>query len=155
VGDWEGDTIVAKDNAGAIVSLVERHSKLTKLFLVSGRNSAEVTAAIIKMLSPIAEKVKTITFDNGKEFSQHKGISEKLKADIYFARPYHSWERGLNEYTNALIRQYCPKSTKFVGVITMEGLQAIEDKLNNRPGKVLGYRTPQEVFDGLCHQLFF
>lgn len=89
--------------------------------------------------------VKTITSDNGREFANHEQIAHALSADFYFARPYHSWERGLNENTNGLVRQYFPKQMKFAPV-TNEQIQAVEDKLNNRPRKTLGYRTPKELF---------
>jgi IS30 family transposase len=148
IGDWEGDTILAKDNAGAIVSMVDRASKLTKLRVVKGRKAAAVTEAIFDIFIPIIDLVKTITLDNGKEFSQQMLISKTLDAGIYFARPYHSWERGLNEHTNGLVRQYLPKSSRFTE-LTPEKLQEIEDKLNDRPRKVLGYQTPREVFNRL------
>jgi len=94
------------------------------------------------ILKPIT---KTITGDNGKEFAYHKQVSEKIKADFYFAHPYSSWERGLNEHTNGLIRQYLPKQTDFTQVSKAE-IITIQDKLNHRPRKVLDYRTPYEVF---------
>jgi len=94
------------------------------------------------MTKPIT---KTITSDNGKEFAYHKEVSETLNTDFYFAHPYSSWERGLNEHTNGLIRQYLPKKTDFTQ-ISKEEIITIQDKLNHRPRKVLGYRTPYEVF---------
>jgi IS30 family transposase len=91
--------------------------------------------------------MKTLTFDNGKEFSKHSHLSQKLGIKCYFATPYHSWERGLNEHTNGLIRQYLPKKTEFLR-IRKNKIFEIEDRLNNRPRKVLGYRTPLEVMQG-------
>lgn len=90
------------------------------------------------------EQVQSITFDNGKEFALHEQIEKGLNTDIYFAKPYHSWERGTNENTNKLIRQFLPKSIR-LDMIDDEQIQQIEDNLNNRPRKVLGFRTPLEV----------
>ena len=97
------------------------------------------------MLEPIKAVIKTITSDNGKEFAYHKQVSQLLDTDFYFANPYHSWERGLNEHTNGLIRQYLPKKTDFTQV-SKEDVITIQEKLNHRPRKVLNYRTPYEVF---------
>ena len=99
----------------------------------------------IELLSPLAAKVHTITLDNGKEFCEHEGIAAGLKIRIYFAHPYASWERGLNENTNGLVRQYFPKKYDF-SQITNADVQRVEELLNNRPRKTLGYRTPNEVF---------
>ena len=101
----------------------------------------------INLLTPYREKVFTITSDNGKEFAEHQRISKQLTAKVYFAHPYHSWERGLNENTNGLIRQYFPKNTNFK-TITIKSVQKVMDRLNNRPRKTLGYATPNEVFFG-------
>ncbi len=97
---------------------------------------------------PLASQVQTLTYDNGKEFAQHQRIAKELGADGYFAHPYHSWERGLNENTNGLIRQYFPKGKDLYDVTDVEIL-AVMDKLNNRPRKCLGYKTPNQVFFGL------
>ena len=99
----------------------------------------------IEVLTPLAALVHTITIDNGKEFCEHEQIAAGLQARIYFAHPYASWERGLNENTNGLVRQYFPKKYDFAR-ITDQDLQRVEDLLNNRPRKTLGYRTPNEVF---------
>jgi IS30 family transposase len=101
-------------------------------------------AACVKLLTPLAAKVHTITVDNGKEFCEHELIAASLKARIYFAHPYASWERGLNENTNGLVRQYFPKKYDF-SKITDEELQRVEDLLNNRPRKTLGYLTPNQA----------
>ena len=93
------------------------------------------------------DKVFTITSDNGKEFADHQRISKQLTAKVYFAHPYHSWERGLNENTNGLIRQYFPKNTNFRS-ITVESVRKVMEQLNNRPRKTLDYATPNEVFFG-------
>ena len=103
-----------------------------------------MTDAAFNLLAPY-RKVFAITSDNGKEFAYHKEISNRLKAEVYFAHPYHSWERGLNENTNGLIRQYFPKTVSFE-TITDDHLQMVMDRLNNRPRKTLGFKTPFEVF---------
>jgi len=143
LGDWEADTIIGRNHQAAIVSVVERKSKLTRLKKVA-RNTAElVTDAVTTQLQSLT--VKTITSDNGREFAHHQQIAQSLKTDFYFAHPYHSWERGLNENTNGLVRQYFPKKSEF-SKITERQLKKVEDRLNNRPRKTLGYKTPNEVF---------
>ncbi len=145
VGDWEMDTIIGALHQSAIVSMVERKSKLTKLLKVSRKTAEEVFWAIINKLSPIQRFVLTLTYDNGKEFAWHEKIALLLQAKCYFAKPYHSWERGLNEHTNGLVRQYFPKGTLFENVSGKE-VEQVENDLNNRPRKVLGFKTPLEVF---------
>jgi transposase, IS30 family len=145
IGDFELDTIQSTGHKGAIVSMVDRASKLTKLVKVSSSNAEEVNAAVIERLSPINEFIHTLTADNGKEFARHAQISTTLGVSFFFATPYHSWERGLNEHTNGLVRQYFPKSFSFEG-ITQKDVLVVENLLNNRPRKVLGYQTPEEVF---------
>ena len=144
-GDWEADTIVGARHKGGILSVVERKSKLTRLCKLSTKAAAEMKDQAIELLTPLATKVHTITVDNGKEFCEHKLIAAGLQARIYFAHPYASWERGLNENTNGLVRQYFPKKYDFAKITDQE-LQQVEDRLNNRPRKTLGYKTPNEVF---------
>ncbi len=147
-GDWELDTIIGAEQSGAIVSMVERTSKLTKLVKVSHKSAKKIEGALLKRLKPIKEFVYTLTADNGKEFANHQIVSSELEAGFYFAKPYHSWERGLNEHTNGLVRQYYPKTKRF-NEISTEDLEKVEMLLNNRPRKVLNFETPQEVFDRL------
>ena len=144
-GDWEADTIVGARHKGGILSVVERKSKLTRLRKLTTKAAAEMKDKAIELLAPLATKVHTITVDNGKEFCEHELIAAGLQARIYFAHPYSSWERGLNENTNGLVRQYFPKKYDF-SKITDQELQQVEDRLNNRPRKTLGFRTPNEVF---------
>jgi IS30 family transposase len=144
-GDWEVDTIVGARHKGGILCAVERKSKLTRLRKLATKSAAEMKDNTIAVLAPLAAKVHTITVDNGKEFCEHELIAAGLQARIYFAHPYSSWERGLNENTNGLVRQYFPKKYEFAK-ITVQDLQQVEDLLNNRPRKTLGYRTPNEVF---------
>lgn len=145
LGDWEADTIIGKNHQQAIVSLVERQTKYCLLAKIPQKTADLVEQAACQKLAGHAGKVNTITSDNGREFTNHQQIAARLETDFYFAHPYHSWERGLNENTNGLVRQYFPKKMPFAA-ITDEQLQAVEDKLNNRPRKTLGYRTPNELF---------
>jgi len=145
IGDIEIDTVIGKDHIGALVTVVDRKSKFTLIKKVETKQADEVTKALIEMLTPLKPILKTITSDNGKEFAYHERVSTELQADFYFAHPYHSWERGLNEHTNGLIRQYLPKKTDFKQV-SKEDIITIQNKLNHRPRKVLGFRTPYEVF---------
>jgi IS30 family transposase len=145
LGDWEVDTIVGAHHKGGILSAVERKSKLVRLCKLTTKTARELKQASTKLLRPLAAKVHTITVDNGKEFCEHEAIAAKLQARIYFAHPYASWERGLNENTNGLVRQYFPKKYDFTRITNAE-LQRVAERLNNRPRKTLGYRTPNEVF---------
>jgi IS30 family transposase len=148
LGDWEADTVLGKHGSGAIVTLAERKSRLYLVRRVDSKSADDVTEAIIKMLSPHKEFVKTITFDNGGEFAQHKKIEQELQALTYFAHPYSSWERGLNENFNGLLRQYIPKGAD-LRLVTNDDLAIIEKKLNLRPRKCLGFRQPQAVYEDL------
>ena len=145
IGDWEGDTIVGKGHRQAIVSLTERFSRFTLLHKVERATAPAVSAAIRHQLEPLAAWVHTLTSDNGKEFASHQEIAAALQADYFFAHPYASWERGLNENTNGLVRQYCPKKSDF-SRFDQDDIQAIAQQLNHRPRKSLDYRTPFEVF---------
>lgn len=145
LGDWEADSIIGARHKRGILSAVERKSKLTRLRNLATKAAAEMKDKTIEVLTPLAALVHTITIDNGKEFCEHEQIAAGLQARIYFAHPYASWERGLNENTNGLVRQYFPKKYDFAK-ITDQDLQRVEDLLNNRPRKTLGYRTPNEVF---------
>jgi len=145
IGDLEIDTVIGKNHIGALVTVVDRKSKFALIKKVESKQAAVITKALIEMLMPIRHVLKTITSDNGKEFAHHKTVSKILHTDFYFAHPYHSWERGLNEHTNGLIRQYLPKKTDFTQ-ISKEEIITIQDKLNHRPRKALNYKTPYEVF---------
>jgi len=144
-GDWEGDTVIGKGHRGALVTLIERKSLYTVIRSVIHKTAAAVRAAVVDGLSPYIDRVHTITYDNGREFADHEGMASDLETRIYFAHPYASWERGLNENTNGLIRQYFPKDRDLRTVTTRE-IEKAMDKLNHRPRKSLGYRTPYEVF---------
>ena len=147
IGDWEVDTIIGRYHHQGIVTLVDRHSKFTLMKKVPSKHAEPVKQAIVNMMKPIQEYVLTITSDNGKEFAYHQEISRTLNTQFYFAHPYQSWQRGLNEHTNGLIREYFPKKTEFQD-ITDKQIIDVQNKLNSRPRKILGYRTPAEVFFG-------
>ena len=124
---------------------MERRAKLSLIRKVEHKTASAVGQAIIELLEPLSEKVHTITADNGKEFANHEEISKGLNADFFFAHPYSSWERGTNENTNGLIRQYFSKNRNF-STITDEEVNLVMDKLNNRPRKSLGFKTPNQIF---------
>lgn len=145
LGDWEGDLIIGKNHIGALVTLTDRKSKRVKIGIVPSKESSVVSETICHLLKD--EKVFTITFDNGKEFANHEYIAEETGSKVYFAHPYSSWERGLNENTNGLIRQYFPKGSSFEW-ITKPDVIAVENALNSRPRKTLGYNTPDEISFG-------
>ena len=145
VGDWEGDTVIGAKHKGAIVTLDERVSKLRLALPMVGKLALDTKEAIIELLEPIKPFVKSITFDNGKEFAKHKDIANSLECDTYFAKPYHSWERGQNENANGLLRQYFPKGMSFVDIARKDVIEAVH-KLNSRPRKCLNYATPYEGF---------
>ena len=145
VGDWEGDTVIGKNHQGALVTLVDRKSKLTLIGKV-GRYTAEaVEQTIISLMETLPRRNYTLTVDNGKEFASHESVAETLGIKVYFADPYSAWQRGLNENTNGLIRQYVPKASE-VRSLTDRQVQHIMDRLNNRPRKSLGFLTPNEIF---------
>ena len=146
IGDWEIDTVIGKGHSGALVTIVERVTKLTVSTRVNSKSAAEVTQATIALLKPFEDVVYTITADNGKEFAYHEQISKALSAEVYFAHPYSSWERGLNENTNGLLRQYFPKNTDFKKVEQIEVRQALA-RLNSRPRKDLDFKTPAQLMD--------
>jgi len=145
LGDFEIDTIIGAGKKGAIVTMVDRKSMFLKLSVPCGKNSKIVANEIKRLLYPFKKKIHTITTDNGLEFAQHKTISKALKCDYYFCDPYSSWQRGLNENINGLIRQYIPKGSSFEN-ITIKQIKEIENKLNHRPRKSLGWKTPYEIF---------
>jgi IS30 family transposase len=144
IGDWEIDTMIGKGHSGALVTIVERVTNFTVSAQVDSKSAHDVTKATIALLMPFKDVVHTITADNGKEFAYHEKISEKLSADVYFAHPYSSWERGLNENTNGLLRQYFPKNTDLKRVTQLEVRRAVK-RLNSRPRKNLEYKKPGQL----------
>jgi transposase, IS30 family len=145
IGDWEIDTVIGQNHQGALVTLVDRVSKFTLIKKVDRKHAEVVTAATISLLQPYLDKTLTITADNGKEFAGHETIKAQLSANVYFAHPYCSWERGLNENTNGLIRLYFTQGSSFEN-ISDEEVEAVMNKLNHRPRKTLNFKTPHTVF---------
>ena len=146
LGDWECDTMIGLDRKSVLVTVVDRASLFTCCSRVYSRTADVVCRAIIRLLLPYKDKVKTLTFDNGSEFFLHTKIAKSLGAKTYFAHPYSSWERGINENTNGLIRQFFPKRTDFRKV-TWKQLKNVVDNLNNRPRKTRDYLTPNQLFN--------
>jgi len=146
LGDWEADTIVGtKGKTAAIVSLVERKTSFTLIGNLTRKTAVETLGVMTGLLEPFKSRVHTITCDNGKEFCCHKEVAASLGASVYFAHPYASWERGLNENTNGLIRQYFPRKYDFAA-ITDDQIRKVTERLNHRPRKKLGFKTPFEEF---------
>ncbi len=145
IGDWEIDTAIGKKHQGVIIVAVERKTKLTIMGHSPYKKAKLVSREIIRMLKPYQKRVLTITVDNGKEFARHKMIARALNADVYFAHPYSAWERGLNENTVGLVRQYFPKNMSLRHV-DPERVHAAQNRLNIRPRKTMGFRSPLELF---------
>jgi IS30 family transposase len=149
IGHWESDTVIGGNHIGVLVTHVDKASKFLVAGLAKDKTAREINRVTEELFQAIpGEKRKTFTCDNGKEFSGHQELSQKLDIDIYFANPYHSWERGLNEHTNGLIRQFFPKGTN-LKIVKPESVQKVVNLINNRPRKCLDYRTPFEVFYGI------
>ena len=144
-GDLEIDTVIGKNHQGALLTINDRVTSLVWIRRLDGKHEEPLTQATIQALMPLKDEIKTITSDNGKEFAGHQKIAQELEIDFYFAKPYHSWERGANENTNGLIRQYFKKGTSFEN-ITDQQVAYVQDKLNNRPRKKLGYLSPNEFY---------
>jgi IS30 family transposase len=147
-GDLELDTVEGKKGSGFFVTVVDKATKKLWARFIPNKTSENTRKAILEMLSGL--KIKTLTSDNGSEFACHQEISEKLAAKFYFARPYSSWERGLNEHTNGLLRQYFPKKTVFDQEGIEEKLIEVVAKINRRPRKSLNFKTPDEAFSLLA-----
>jgi len=144
-GDWEGDTVVGKGHRSGLVTFVDRKSGFALVAKVQRLKARRVVRALEREIAPLPSGLRhTATFDNGKEFADHQRIARSTNIDIYFARPYHAWERGCNESFNGLLRQFFPKGTDFQGISPRE-VKHVRDLLNDRPRKRLGYRTPREV----------
>jgi transposase, IS30 family len=148
IGDWEADTIIGSEHQSAMLTLVERKSKFTLIFPLHAKTAQEVEDKITIAFETVNVPIWTITFDNGKEFTNHENIAKKLNCQTYFAFPYHSWERGINENTNSLIRQYIPKKQCFKE-IEPDFIKNVQNKLNNRPRKTLNYLTPIEYLKNM------
>lgn len=150
-GDLEIDTIIGKNHKGAILTINDRATSRVWIRKLSGKEAIPVAKIAVWALRKVKNLIHTITADNGKEFAKHEEIAQKLEIKFYFCKPYHSWERGANENTNGLIRQYIPKGKDF-SEVTNKQIKWIENKLNNRPRKRLGYLTPNEKFKQIINQ---
>ena len=150
-GDLEIDTIIGKNHKGAILTINDRATSRVWIRKLTGKEAVPVAKITAWALRKVKNLIHTITADNGKEFAKHEEIAQKLEINFYFCKPYHSWERGANENTNGLIRQYIPKGTDF-SEVTNKQIKRIENILNNRPRKRLGYLTPNEKFKQIINQ---
>jgi IS30 family transposase len=145
-GHWEGDTVEGGDKKGYILTYVERKTKYTLARRLANKSAENVVKASRGAFKDLPEAMKkTITLDNGKEFAKHEALAKVTGSTVYFAHPYHSWERGLNEHTNGKLRQYYPKKQP-LDKLSSHDLAIKVRMLNNRPRKSLGYQTPQEAF---------
>ncbi len=151
-GHWEGDLIIGRNRQSALGTLVERTTRTTILVPVKSRETLEVVNAFAKTVERLPKEMKlSLTYDQGREMTAHKLFTKISGVKVYFAHPRSPWERGTNENTNGLIRQYFPKGTNFNKVKPKE-IKFVQDRLNSRPRKALGYMTPYEVFKELLIQ---
>ena len=148
IGDMEIDTVVGAKHKGAIVTIVDRVGKILFAKQFNFNTAENVKNATIELLKPFKDRIHTITSDNGSEFTYHEDIARELECDFYFADPYSSWQRGLNENTNGLLRQYFPKGISLRNISDKE-LQIAVSKINKRPRKTLNYKTPEAIFYGV------
>lgn len=146
IGHWESDTVIGVNHTGSVVTHVDKASKYLLAGLAKNKTVQQINQVTIGLFEGVKTAFrKTMTFDNGREFCGHQELAAELGLSTFFANPYHSWERGLNEHTNGLIRQFFPKGTNFK-IVKAEALQKAVDLINHRPRKSLDYRTPFEVF---------
>ena len=145
IGDWEIDTVLGKHGTGAIVTILERKTRFYLAKKVSSKSAEDVTKATIELLRPYKKYVHTITADNGREFAGHREIAKALEANVYFAHPYSSWERGANENANGLLRQYVKKGTD-LRLVNDDHISFALNRINLRPKKCLGFKQPSVVF---------
>jgi transposase, IS30 family len=146
IGHWESDTVIGANHTGIIVTHVDKASKFLLAGLAKNKTVEQINQVTIGLFEQIDARFrKTMTFDNGREFCGHLKLADALGLSCFFANPYHSWERGLNEHTNGLLRQFFPKGTNFK-IVKPEALKRVVDLINHRPRKSLDYRTPYEEF---------
>ena len=152
-GHWEGDLIVGKEHKSYMGTLVERTTRTVIRVPLKTKNTSEVRRAFAKELSTLPQQMKlSLTYDRGTEMAQHKLFTKNTKMSVYFADPHSPWQRGSNENTNGLLRQYFPKGTD-LSTYSRAAIKAVQHELNERPRKVLDYRTPKEVFDTLLESV--
>lgn len=151
-GHWEGDLIIGKDKSSALGTLVERTTRTTLLVPLKERDAKSVRKAFQREVKRLPKQMKlTLTYDRGKEMAEHQLFSKNTKIQVYFAHPNAPWERGTNENTNGLLRQYFPKGKTDFKKLTRKEIKAVQNQLNGRPRKALDWLTPLEVFDSLLH----
>jgi IS30 family transposase len=150
IGDFEIDLIIGANHKGALLTIVDRKTSFVLIEPLKSKGASEVTKAVYNALIPYKKWAQTITSDNGKEFALHEQIAAKLELSYYFAHPYSSWERGLNEYTNKLIRQYFPKQME-LDKVSIQDTLLVMSKLNSRPRKIYGFKTPNYLFSKYIH----
>jgi IS30 family transposase len=151
-GHWEGDLVKGAKGQSCIATLVERYSRLTLLLPLRNASASELRQALVRRLRSLPPELRlSITYDRGTEMAEHLQLSAQLNTPVFFCQPYSPWQRGTNENTNGLIRQYLPKGLD-LNLITDQELQTIERALNTRPRRILGFRTPQEVMDAYCRE---
>ena len=144
VGHWEGDLINGAQETGNLVTLVERKTRFTLVGRTDSKEAEKVTREVCLLLASLPQAARLgLTLDNGKEFARHEELTRTTGMDVFFARPYHAWERGTNENTNGLIRRLYPKKSSFAGIGQQE-LKRIDRYVNDRPRKCLGWMTPRE-----------
>jgi IS30 family transposase len=145
IGHWEGDLINGANGTGNLATLVERRSRFTLVGRTDSKEAEEVTLKICALFKTLPQRARqSVTLDNGKEFARHEEIARDTVMDVFFAHPYHSWERGTNENTNGLIRRLYPKKSSFAGIGRVE-IRRIDMFLNDRPRKCLSWSTPREI----------
>ncbi len=150
-GHWEGDLLMGHNNGSALGTLVERTTRMTFLVQLKDKDATAVRETFAKEFKHLPKGLKrSLTYDQGQEMAEHKLFTKSTKIQVYFAHPHSPWERGTNENTNALIRQFFPKGTDF-SKVTLENIKKAQDMLNDRPRKTLGFLTPHEVFGKLLH----
>lgn len=145
VGDLEMDLVVGRGHSGVLLTINDRATGMLKMAILGSKEAAMVQARAVELLADWKPCLHTITTDNGKEFAYHQKVADQLDVECYFAKPYHSWERGANENLNGLVRQYFPKGSSFEQV-TQQQVNEVTEKLNQRPRKRFGYQSPNEVF---------
>jgi IS30 family transposase len=150
-GDFEIDLIIGANHKGALLTIVDRKTSFVLIEPLKSKGAVEVTKAVYNALIPYKKWAQTITSDNGKEFALHEQIAAKLELSYYFAHPYSSWERGLNEYTNKLIRQYFPKQME-LDKVSIQDTLLVMNKLNSRPRKIYGFKTPNYLFSKYIYE---
>jgi len=145
VGDLEMDLVIGRGHSGVLLTINDRATGMLKMAILESKEAALVQAKAVELLADWKPHLHTVTTDNGREFAYHQKLAEELSVECYFAKPYHSWERGANENLNGLVRQYFPKWTSFERV-TQQRVNEVAEKLNQRPRKRFGYQSPNEVF---------